>query len=196
MKLWSSLQELFLGVKKKQYVPYLILSDFNAAASRWPILCFWAPLRKITSQKRRTIFFVTQMPIFQHKHTNMSPFVSLIVLKSLFHVSGQGLDACSEQQVPPFLTLFFRRKGEAELDFICVVFSFFLFFFCTFIECLVKYLTQMRRWLILEVKPFRLKEIAFSLCFQNLISQVRHEWHFPGFSTRLPYIFQLFAVST
>lgn len=71
------------------------------------------------------------MPIFQHKHTNMSPFVSLIARKSLSLVSDQGLDACSEQQVPPFLTVFFRKKGEAEYDFICVVVSLlsFLSFF-------------------------------------------------------------------
>lgn len=114
--------------KQKPYVPHLIdfIWDFNATASRMPVLLF---LRKTKSQRSRPIFFVTQMPIFHHKHTNMSPFVSLIVVKSLSLVSDQALDACSEQQVPPFLTLFFRKKGEAEFDLICCCFFLLLLFF-------------------------------------------------------------------
>lgn len=54
------------------------------------------------------------MPIFQHKHRNVSPFVSLVARKSLSLVSHQGLDACSEQQVPPFLSV--SKKGETEFD--------------------------------------------------------------------------------
>lgn len=145
MKLWSSLQEQFLKVKKNQYVPYLLgfMWDFNATASRMPILCFWAPLRKTESQKR-TIFFVTQMPIFQHRHTNTSSFVSLLVQNNRCHHSW---------------------PSSSEKKFDWVWFYLCCCFFFTFLKCLLKYLPQvcsfqMRRWLILEVKPFHLKEIV------------------------------------
>lgn len=123
-----------------------------------PVLGLWAPRRKTKAQNRRTSLFVNQR--FQHKHTNVSPFVSLTVVRfgSLFRTTG----ATSPEPL-------IRKKGKKRwgggVDFIYVVVSFFFFFF-TFIKCPVKYLTQvcsfqMKSWLILEVKPFRLKKIVF-----------------------------------
>lgn len=184
MKLWSSLQEQFLRVKKTQYVPYLLgfMWDFNATASRMPILCFWAPLRKTESQKK-TIFFVTQMPIFQHRHTNTSSFISLLVQNNRCHHSWPSSS---------------EKKFDWVWFYLCCCFFSFLFYFlkmsgeilATGVLLSDEKMTDFKGQAI----SFEGNCIWFWLCFQNVISQLK--WHFSGFSTWFPYIFQLFTVST
>lgn len=209
MKLRSSLQEQFLRVKKQEkkrqqpkrnntfFTARDFLWDFNASASRKLILGFWAPWRKTKSQNRRTSFFVNQ--IFQHKHTNVSPFVSLTVVTcvgpafgSLFRTTGATIPEPLLQE---------EKKRGGEFDFICVVVPFFLFFY--FCKMSGEILDTGLLFSDTKMIDFRGQAVSFeencfwfSLCFQNLISQLRHEWHFSGFSTWSPYSFQPFAVST
>lgn len=163
-----------------------------------PFCCFYAKLnRKGADQFSLSLkcqYSITNTPIWAH--------LSLLLSFNLCHLCRTRVwmlvqnNRCHRSWPSSS-----EKRGRLSLISFVVV-SFFFFFFFTFIKCLLKYLTQvcsfqMRRWLILEVKPFRLKEIVFdSLCFQNLISQLRNEWLFSGFSTWFPSIFQLFLVST